>query len=261
MSFKLIDAKSVFLQAIEFTSTADRVTFVDRACAGNSQLRARVMLLLQNVEVPDSLLDQTGCQPDPTHVVAEGMPAVSLEFLKPCETPGSLGRLGSYTILEVIGRGGMGIVLRAMDSKLNRVVAIKVLATEYAGNPQARKRFLREAQAAAAVSHDHVVTIHAVDDDENVPFIVMECIVGQSLQQKIDATGALRLKEILRIGMQIAAGLAAAHKQGLVHRDIKPANILLENGIERVKITDFGLARATDDVGMTQSGQIAGTPQ
>lgn len=140
----------------------------------------------------------------------------------------------------------MGIVFRAIDTKLNRVVAIKSLLPEFARNPQAKRRFLREAQAAAAVSHDHIVTIHAVEDGaahaDNVPFLVMECIVGQSLQQKIDKTGALALREILRIGMQIASGLAAAHRQGLVHRDIKPANILLENGIERVKITDFGLA-------------------
>ncbi|MBC8114901.1 MAG: protein kinase, partial [Candidatus Saccharimonas sp.] len=186
-------------------------------------------------------------------------------FLEPCDAPGRLGRLGGYEILEVIGRGGMGIVLRAMDVKLNRVVAIKVLAPELASQPQARKRFLREAQAAAAVSHDHVVTIHAVDDGEHdkrsVPFLVMECIVGQSLQQKIDKVGALGLKEILRIGMQTAAGLAAAHAQGLVHRDIKPANILLENGVERVKLTDFGLARMVDDASVTQSGVIAGTPQ
>ena len=91
--------------------------------------------------------------------------------------------------------------------------------------------------------------------------IVMEMIDGQSLQQKIDATGALDVKSILRIGMQIAAGLGAAHRQGLVHRDIKPANILLENGIEKVKLTDFGLARAVDDIGITKTGQITGTPQ
>ena len=89
----------------------------------------------------------------------------------------------------------------------------------------------------------------------------MECISGPSLQQKIDASGALQLAQILRIGMQIASGLAAAHAQGLVHRDIKPANILLENGIERVKITDFGLARSIDDVRITQAGAVYGTPQ
>jgi serine/threonine protein kinase len=127
---------------------------------------------------------------------------VSLDFLKPCNTPNSLGCLGGYVVLDVIGRGGMGIVLRAMDSKLNRIVAIKVLVPEFAGSPQARKRFAREAQAAAAVSHDHIVTIHAVDDEGQVPYIVMECVVGQSLQQKIDKCGALGLKEILRIGLR-----------------------------------------------------------
>ncbi|HIK92189.1 MAG TPA: serine/threonine protein kinase, partial [Planctomycetes bacterium] len=119
----------------------------------------------------------------------------------------------------------------------------------------------REARAAAAVSHDHVVAIHSIDDVARPPIIVMEFIDGQSVQQKIDKVGALDVKSILRIGMQTAAGLEAAHRQGLVHRDIKPANILLENGIERVKLTDFGLARAIDDIGMTKTGQITGTPQ
>jgi serine/threonine protein kinase len=255
------EAKSIFLKAVEISSEAERAAFLDQACAGKPELKARVENLLKTVLDPDSLLDQPVAEFGATHLASPDVPPVSLDFLDPCDVPGRLGRLGGYEILEVIGRGGMGVVLRAMDVKLNRVVAIKVLAPELASNPQARKRFLREAQAAAAVSHDHVVTIYAVDDDEKVPFLVMECIVGQSLQQKIDNAGALGLKEILRIGMQIASGLAAAHKQGLVHRDIKPANVLLENGVERVKITDFGLARATDDVGITQSGQIAGTPQ
>ena len=186
---------------------------------------------------------------------------LSLDFLDPCDNPECLGRLGQYVILDVIGRGGMGVVLKAQDTKLNRVVAIKVLAPETASNPTARKRFLREAQAAAAVSHDHVVTIHGVEDAERVPFLVMECIDGQSLQQKIEQDGSLEIKEILRVGMQTASGLAASHKQGLVHRDIKPSNILLENGIERVRITDFGLARAIDDIGITQLGRITGTPE
>jgi len=135
------------------------------------------------------------------------------------------------------------------------------MAPELVANATAVKRFLRKAQAAAAVSHDHVVTIHAVNDVHRPPYLVMEFIDGQSLREKIDRCGALPLTEILRIGMQMARGLAAAHEQGLVHRDIKPANILLENGVERVKLTDFGLARAIDDVGITQTGEIAGTPQ
>src|SRR4249920_1524251 len=117
-------------------------------------------------------------------------------------------------------------------------------------NTQGRKRIVREATTAASVHHDHVVTIHAVDDSHQPPYLVMQFIEGQTLQQKIDREGALQLKHILRIGSQAAAGLAAAHKLGVIHRDVKPANILLENGVERVKITDFGLARAADDVQM-----------
>jgi tetratricopeptide (TPR) repeat protein len=104
------------------------------------------------------------------------------------------------------------------------------------------------------------VTIHAVDGDNPRPYLVMQYVAGLSLQQRLDRDGPLRLHEILRIGMQTAAGLAAAHAQGLVHRDIKPANILLENGVERVKITDFGLARVANEASLTQSGVVAGTP-
>ena len=186
---------------------------------------------------------------------------VSLDFLLPCDDSDFIGCLGPYHVSELISRGGMGIVLRAHDSKLSRVVAIKVLAPELGINSTARQRFLREAQAAAAVSHDHVVTIHAVAESDGMPYLVMEYVSGESLQEKIDREGMLEVKEILRIGMQTASGLAAAHAQGLVHRDIKPANILLENGIQRVKITDFGLARAVDDVRITRSGVVAGTPQ
>jgi serine/threonine protein kinase len=186
---------------------------------------------------------------------------IDLDFLQPSDNSSSLGRLGSYEVLEVLGRGGMGVVLKAFDPALHRPVAIKVLAAEYAANGAARKRFAREAQAAAAVIHDHVVPVHAVDADAAPPYLVMAFIAGRSLQQRIDQSGPLEPREILRIGMQTASGLAAAHAQGLVHRDIKPANIMLENGIERVRITDFGLARAVDDVSVTQHGAVAGTPQ
>src|SRR5574339_574395 len=155
----------------------------------------------------------------------------------------------------------MGIVLRAFDERLHRIVAIKVMAAELATSAAARKRFIREAQAAAAVSHDHLVTIHAVEEANGRPFIAMHYVAGMSLEERIQRDGQLALHEILRIGMQTASGLAAAHAQGLIHRDIKPANILLENGVERVKITDFGLARVVDDASLTQSGLIAGTPQ
>ena len=198
-------------------------------------------------------------QPAADHIAAE-MNSMALDFLEPSAKPGSLGRLGHYEVLEVVGQGGMGVVLRAFDDKLHRVVAIKVLAPALASNGTARQRFVREARAAAAVTHDNVIDIHAVEDTGPVPYLVMQFIDGCTLQQKLDRSGPLPVKEILRIGLQIAEGLAAAHQQGLIHRDIKPANILLENGIERVKITDFGLARAVDDASLTQSGYIAGTP-
>jgi WD40 repeat protein len=185
----------------------------------------------------------------------------TLEFLDPPRQQGHLGRLGPYDVTEVIGRGGMGVVLKAFDPELHRVVAIKVLAPQLATSATARRRFVREAQAAAAVSHEHVVTIHGVDETRGLPYLVMEYIAGVSLQERLDRSGPLDVKAILRIGMQAASGLAAAHAQGLIHRDVKPANILLENGVERVKLTDFGLARAADDARLTQSGVIVGTPQ
>lgn len=183
-----------------------------------------------------------------------------LGFLNSPEKPGQLGRLERYEILQEIGRGGMGVVLKAFDPSLHRVVAIKVLAPQLATSGVARKRFLREAKAAAAVTHDHIVTIHAVDETNGIPYLVMQYIAGQSLQQRIDKDGPLELTDILRIGMQTASGLSAAHTHGIVHRDIKPANILLEEGVQRVKITDFGLARAMDDASLTQSGFVAGSP-
>ncbi len=177
------------------------------------------------------------------------------------DNPAMLGRIGEYDILEVIGCGGMGVVLKGYDRNLNRFVAIKVLAPHYASSGAARNRFTREAKAAAAVVHPHVVAIHCVADADGLPYLVMQFVPGKSLQQRIDADAPLPLEDVLRIGMQAALGLAAAHAQGLVHRDVKPANILLENGVERVLLGDFGLAHTVDDVNVTQSGVLVGTPQ
>lgn len=273
MTFDPSDAKSIFLKASDLAGP-ERAEFLDQVCQGQPELRARVENLLTSFDHPGSFLEkpvddvfgatwlaQKSGEGSKSPGTMSGVSEADLSFLEPCDVPGRLGRLGPYEVTDVIGRGGMGIVLKAFDTKLHRIVAIKVLSPQLAMTSMAVKRFLREAQAAAAVSHDHVITIFAVEEHDSSPYLVMECIVGQSLQDKIDRSSPLRLQEILRIGMQIAAGLAAAHKQGLVHRDVKPSNILLENGVERVKITDFGLARAVDDVGMTQTGQIAGTPQ
>lgn len=182
-------------------------------------------------------------------------------FLAPTDDPRMLGRVGPYEIAGMIGSGGMGIVLKGFDAALNRYVAIKLLAPRLAASATARRRFAREAQAAATVIHDNVMAIHAVAESQGLPYFVMPYARGASLEKRIRQQGPLGTEEILRVGLQVAAGLAAAHAQGLVHRDIKPANILLEEGTERVKITDFGLVRAADDASLTRSGVIAGTPQ
>jgi serine/threonine protein kinase len=257
--------EEIFLASVE-KDPADRQAFLEETCA-DSSVRTRVEALLKAHDSAGNFLEEPAVQaapcvgtPDPISQGSDPHAArATLDFLDRCDTPGRLGLLANYEILEILGSGGMGVVLRGLDVKLNRVVAIKVLAPQLAANAVARRRFLREAQAAAAVSHEHVVAIYAVDEFKGLPYLVMECIGGSSLQQKIDG-GPLELVPILRIGTQIASGLAAAHAQGLVHRDIKPANILLENGVERVKITDFGLARSIDDVRVTQAGVVYGTP-
>ncbi|MFO0869316.1 MAG: serine/threonine-protein kinase [Pirellulales bacterium] len=198
---------------------------------------------------------------DSPHDLTNDAVVPPLSFLAASDNPAMLGRLGEFEILEAIGCGGMGIVLKGYDHQLNRFVAVKVLHPHSALSAAARRRFVREAQAAAAVVHPHVIAIHEVDAQHDPPYLVMPFIPGESLQQRLDRLGPLPIVDVLRIGQQVAEGLAAAHAQGLVHRDIKPANILLERNVDRVTITDFGLARAADDASLTRSGVIAGTPQ
>jgi eukaryotic-like serine/threonine-protein kinase len=180
--------------------------------------------------------------------------------LEPPTHPEMLGRIGRYEVERCIGSGGMGVVFKAIDTELNRPVAVKVLAPHLARNGAARQRFSRESRAAAAVVHEHVVAIHNVDSNVEYPYLVMQYVSGESLQSRVDREGPLSVERILRIGIQTALGLAAAHQQGIVHRDIKPANILLEDGVDRLLITDFGLARTVDDASLTHTGVVAGTP-
>ncbi len=184
-----------------------------------------------------------------------------LQLLGPTDDPAMLGRIGSYEIVGILGRGGMGAVFKGYDGALNRFVAIKMLLPHLAASGASRKRFEREAQAAAAVVDDHVMAIHGVSEWKSVPYFVMPYARGVSLQKRLHDNGPLEVREILRIGMQAAKGLAAAHAQGLVHRDVKPANMFLDEGVERVQLMDFGLARAVDDASLTRSGTLAGTPQ
>jgi serine/threonine protein kinase/tetratricopeptide (TPR) repeat protein len=224
-------------------------------------------------------------RPDPAAAPARGTApgpgaeAPDLSFLQPSARAGALGRLNPYEVLEVLGQGSFGTVLKAFDPALQRLVAIKVLGAEAACDDTTRRRFLREARAAAAVRDEHVVGVFEVAE-EPVPCLVMEYVSGGSLQDWIDRTGRRGVEDIVRIGAEVAQGLAAAHQQGLVHRDVKPANILLgrdegrgmrdeerqetpatpASSFSSVKIADFGLAKAADDVRLTQSGVLIGTP-
>ena len=255
-------AEAVFCEALE-KEPAERAAFLDRVCGGNEPLRREVQSLLDAHQQAGLFLERPVAEVEGVADLAAAEaadPGDDLPFLAPSAESGSLGRLDHYEVLEVVGKGGTGIVLRARDSKLMRVVALKVLAAPLAASGTARQRFAREARATAAVRDEHVIAIHAVCDDAPVPYLVMEFIDGCTLEALLRRAGPLGVKDILRIGVQAASGLAAAHKQGLVHRDVKPANVLLENGVQRVKLTDFGLARAADDASLTQSGYIAGTP-
>jgi serine/threonine protein kinase/tetratricopeptide (TPR) repeat protein len=294
-----MNERDIFLAARGRTELAARSAFLDEACAGDAALRQRVELLLCTDGRPDSLPDapviahsdtdqtNTGAWTPPDSLLdapviahsdtdqtntgawtpsgdAKGPPRQDsvevLPFLDPPGRPGSLGRIGHFEVLEVLGRGGFGTVFRAFDEVLQREVAVKVLAPHMALTSSARKRFVREAQSSAAVRHKNVVRVYGVHE-QPLPYLVMEFIPCETLQQRIDRLGPLEVPEVLRIGREIAEGLAAAHATGLIHRDVKPANVLLERGAhEHVKLTDFGLARAADDARLTQSGHVAGTP-
>lgn len=182
-------------------------------------------------------------------------------FFEPARAPGEIGWLANYKVLKLLGVGGMGLVYLAEDTQLARPVALKVIRPELATSAEAAARFTREARAAAAISHDNVVRIYQVGETGGVAFLAMEYLQGVSLQDWLDKGKKPSVDLVLRIGREVAAGLIAAHKLGLIHRDIKPANIWLEAPNGRVKILDFGQARTErEDVQITQSGAIVGTP-
>src|SRR5262245_20019350 len=186
----------------------------------------------------------------------------ALGFLSAPLAPDEIGRLGGYRVLRVLGSGGMGIVFLAEDIRLQRRVALKVMKPDVASKPGAKERFLREARAGAALAHQNIVTVYQVDEVGGVPFLAMQYLQGMSLEERLTSAGPVGVREVLRLGRQIALGLATAHEHGLIHRDIKPANLWLEPGPEgQLKVLDFGLARAAEDQAhLTQSGAVVGTP-
>jgi len=164
---------------------------------------------------------------------------------------------GRYELIEELGRGGMGVVYKAEDTKLKRTVALKFLPPELTHIPDVKDRFMREAQAAAALDHPNICTVYEFDEAEEKTFISMAYVEGQSLRKKLEP-GPLELDEALRIAAQVAEGLQTAHKKGVVHRDIKSANIMVTED-NQAKIMDFGLARMTGQTLLTQEGIAMGT--
>ena len=280
-----MNERVIFDAALEIADVQARRAFIEKACAGNPGMLAAVESLLKSHDSAGSFLDipaaeqiKGGAAANPEASAAEDEKTRSyqagdaddddsdddrrpdLSFLKPSSKPGSIGVLAHYEVLSVLGQGAFGIVFKAFDEKLHRLVAIKVMNPQMASTSPPRKRFLREARSAAAIKHENIVQVYSVEE-QPLPYLVMEFIDGQTLKQKLDGSGPLETPEVLHIARQIASGLAAAQAMGLIHRDIKPANILLEQGAEqRVKISDFGLARAADDASMTRTGVISGTP-
>jgi serine/threonine protein kinase len=186
----------------------------------------------------------------------------SPSFLMTPESVPEGSRLGPYRLVKLLGQGGMGMVYLAEDTQLQRTVALKVMLPELARRPAAKERFLREARACAKIEHDNIVTIYQVGEDRGVPYLAMPLLKGMTLEDFITKKGpTLRLEQVLKLGREVAQGLAAAHAQGLVHRDIKPGNIWLDASAGgRAKILDFGLARPSEaSAQITQSGTIVGT--
>jgi serine/threonine protein kinase len=213
----------------------------------------------------------TGATPtvDSGAITLNSAPNDQLPQLRPPLVPGDLGAFGRHRVLRILGRGGMGVVYEALDPALRRRVALKLMLPVLDSTATGRERFLREARAAAAIRHENVVSVYQVGEDEGAPFLTMELLHGDHLAHLIG--NGLPLADVVRIGREVALGLAAAHTIGVVHRDIKPANIWIESPSQRVKVLDFGLARIGGEVSitvrsrrptegdLTQVGELIGT--
>ncbi len=202
--------------------------------------------------------------PDATDPIGPRRPRsdpASYPFLQPPVEPDELGRLGPYRVLRLLGKGGMGFVFLAEDIGLCRRVALKVMKPDLDGDLDGWKRFLREARIMAALKHEHLVPVYQVGQEGGVIYLAMELLEGESLESWAARVGRAEPLDLVRLGRQIAAGLEALHRRGLVHRDLKPANLWLEEPGRHIRILDLGLARFVHEAdGSTQPGMIVGTP-
>ncbi len=224
------------LQALE-RNDADRTAFLDAECAGDADLRREVESLIAQRPAAGSFLA--------THPPRSGSPATDPRRLAAGE------RLGPYEITALVGAGGMGEVYKALDTRLNRTVAIKVLPPAVAANPERRARFEREAKTLAGLAHPHICPLFDVGEHGGSLFLVMEYVAGRTLADRL-REGSLPLHEALKVATEIAEALAAAHHQGVIHRDLKPGNVMLTK--TGAKLLDFGLAKMSrGDAAVTMS--------
>jgi eukaryotic-like serine/threonine-protein kinase len=254
--------RRVFHEALD-RSPEQRATYLASACGGDASLRSEVEALLSAL----SRADRDGFIDGPDDALAAAGSGTGAPGVEGGDEPSpaigpTIGGSGRYELLQELGRGGVGVVLKARDRRLARLVALKFLHAVDAADPQTRERFEREARSASAVSHPRLCTIYEVGEDEGQPFLVMELLEGATLQTRL-SEGLLPLPELLDVAIQIAEGVEAIHAASIIHRDLKPANVFLTP--TGVKILDFGLAkvgRATEvtlDGFQTQPGLMVGT--
>src|SRR5215475_10881591 len=217
-----------------------RAAFLEEACAGDEGLRQEVESLLRFEGRGDRFIEEPALE-------------VAAKMISPEKPESLLGQqLGSYQILSLLGAGGMGVVYKGRDIRLNRSVAIKVLPRDKMSDPERKRRFIQEAKAASALNHPNIITIYDIGSEGGIDFIVMEYVSGKSLDQLIPPKG-MRLNQVLKLAVQIADAMAKAHSAGIIHRDLKPGNVMVSDD-DRVKVLDFGLAKLTE---VSETGEEA----
>ena len=254
--FEQIDR--IFRSALE-RPAEERAAFVEEACAGDTALRREVESLISH-DASGDFMGPPVFEEATRLLAAEGP-----------QGPGPGDVFGQYEIVERVGAGGMGVVYRALDTRLGRAVALKMLPGEYTRDADRLQRFEREARAASALNHPNILTVHEIGEHDGAHYIATEYVEGETLRQ-LRARGPVAPAEAARIAAQVADALEVAHERGIIHRDIKPENIMLRRRDQIVKVLDFGLAKLTEQARHgeyahpspappTETGLVMGTPR